>query len=119
MSKTNRLIKFDMDSEMVIRLVKQRLAELGVRIVRSFDFQSACASYPDLLCPHHGDAHCDCQLVVLLAYGEGATPASLIVHSYRGQTEIDLVDTPKNRPDKELVKNIRLAFEAGIEPSFT
>lgn len=114
MSQNTRLITLDLSCEEVIKQIRHRLAEYGVRTVRSFDLQSACASYPDLTCPHHGDGPCDCQLVVLLAYGKGATPASLVVHSHRGQTEIDLVDSPNNRPPKELVRIIHLAFEKGV-----
>lgn len=105
-----RLVKLDQDCESVIKQTRRRLAELGVRTVRSFDLQSACASYPDLICPHHGDAPCDCQLVVLLAYGKQGPPVSLVVHSHRGQTEINLVESPDHRPDRKLVDSIRMVF---------
>jgi len=110
MSHTTRLMKFDMDCEAVIVQIRRHLAGLGVRVVRSFDLQSACASYPDLICPHHGDAPCDCQLVVLLAYGKEGPPASLVLHSHRGQTEIDLVESPDHKPGRELVYSIRMAL---------
>jgi hypothetical protein len=112
MNKTNHLAKLDLDCEAAIGYLRNILSELGVRTLRSFDLQSACASYPELTCPHHQDSQCDCQLVVLLAYGTGNSPGSLIVHSHGGQTEIDLVISPGNRPNRNLEDTIRLAFEA-------
>lgn len=114
MNYNTRLISLDLDCEEVIEQVRHRLKVFGVRTIRSFDLKSACASYPDLTCPHHENSPCDCQLVVLLAYGQRSSPASIIIHSHRGQTEVDLVDSPNNRPPKELVRIIHLAFEKGV-----
>jgi hypothetical protein len=100
------------DSDTVIEQFTQHLTSSGLRVVRSFDLQSACASMPDQPCPHHRDAPCDCQMVVLLVYGEGCSPASLVLHSHRGVTDIDLVESPNNQPDKELVEIIHSAFKA-------
>ncbi|MBC8507356.1 MAG: hypothetical protein ISR58_04075 [Anaerolineales bacterium] len=70
MSNTNQLAKLDLDCEVVINYLSGYLLDQGVRTVRSFDLQSACASYPDLTCSHHENMACDCQLVILLAYGQ-------------------------------------------------
>jgi len=88
---------FFADCETVIRQVTQNLETAGLRVVRSFDLRSACASFADNVCPHHGTAPCDCQLVVLLIYGAGA-PVSLILHSHRGQTELQWDEAPHARP---------------------
>jgi len=111
MNQATRLSTINLDCEAVIFQLSKQLQDWGLRVVRSFDLQSACASYPDLIYPHHGDSPCDCQMVVLLVYGAGVTPASVVLHSYRGNTDVELVDTPDNRPDKRLVEMIRLAFE--------
>lgn len=110
MTQATRLMTLEMGSEAAIRQMRNGLMTQGMRVVRSFDLQSACASYPDLTCPHHDDGPCDCQLVVLLVYGQTSVPASLVVHSHRGQTEIDLVDSPDYRPDPAVVECIRLAL---------
>ena len=115
MEQTTHLLTLNLDCESVISRFSKQLEAVGLRVVRSFDLKSACASYPDLICPHHGDAPCDCQMVVLLVYGTKSTPASVVLHSHRGQTDVDLVDTPNNRPDKNLVETIRLTFELGIQ----
>jgi len=114
MNQTARLSTLNLDCETVITRFSKQLEALGLRVVRSFDLKSACASYPDMTCPHHGNGPCDCQMVVLLIYASKATPASVVFHSHRGNTDVDLVDTPKNRPDKELVETIRLAFSLGM-----
>ena len=89
------------DCETVIRQVTENLAAAGLRVVRSFDLRSACASFADNVCPHHGTAPCDCQLVVLLIYGVMITPVSLILHSHRGQTELQWDEAPHARPSPE------------------
>lgn len=113
MSRTTHLLKLEMDCEAVILLIGRRLSRLGIRVVRSFDLQSACASFPDLTCPHHGNAPCDCQMVVLLVYAQTGAPASIVVHSHRSQTEVGLVDSPDQKPNPELVESIRMALTGG------
>lgn len=117
MKNEDYLSTLNLDSETVITQLDEQLSSRGVRVVRSFDLQSACASFPDQTCPHHRDTPCDCQLVVLLVYGAEGTPASLVLHSHRGVTDIDLVDSPGHRPDKELVEVIRASFRAIVHPA--
>jgi hypothetical protein len=102
---------FFSDCETVIRQVTQNLETAGLRVVRSFDLRAACASFGDNICPHHGTAPCDCQLVVLLIYGVGTMPVSLILHSHRGQTEMQWDETPEGRPPPELREFIRMAID--------
>ncbi len=92
---------FFSDCETVIRQVSENLEAIGLRVVRSFDLRAACASSADNVCPHHGTAPCDCQLVVLLIYGFGTTPVSLILHSHREQTEMQWDEAPNARPSPE------------------
>jgi hypothetical protein len=100
---------FFSDCETVIRQVTQNLEDAGLRVVRSFDLRSACASFPDHNCPHHGTP-CDCQLVVLLIYGFETTPVSLILHSHQDQTEMQWNDAPEARPSPEGQAFILLAM---------
>ncbi len=119
MNSTNWLLKFNMDCETVIRYAQRQLREKQVRVVRSFDLKSACATAPDFTCPHHGDAPCDCQLVVLLAYGRSGPPVSLVLHSHHGQTEVEVVNSPDYAPPDELVETIRAALEPGTRYAFS
>ena len=114
MTHATYLSTLNLDCESTIRQLTNWLESRGLRVVRSFDLQSACASLPDLSCPHHVDSPCDCQLVVLLIYGSKAVPASVVLHSHRGKTDSDLVDTPDYRLDKDLEQTIRLAFDTDL-----
>ncbi len=117
MSQATRLSTLNMDGESTIAHLTRWLAHYGLRIVRGFDLQSACASVTDLTCPHHGDYPCDCQLVVLLVYGVDTPPASIVLHTHRGKTDIDLIDSPNNRPGQQFKKTIKLAVENTAETS--
>ncbi len=86
--------------------VTSRLQSNGLKVVRSFDLQSACAAYPGALCPHHGEEVCDCQLVVLLIYGDAAHPVSLIAHSNDGLTQFGLGQFPDEDPNAHLESRI-------------
>ncbi len=90
MSQTARLTILGTACETVIAHLRAQLAARHIRTVRSFDLQSACASHPDLTCPHHEKAPCDCQLVVLLAYGGQGPPLSLLIHSHHACTEVEI-----------------------------
>ncbi len=117
MSQATRLSTLNMDGESTIAHLTRWLSHYGLRIVRGFDLQSACASFTDLTCPHHGAYPCDCQLVVLLVYGDDTPPASIVLHSHRGKTDVDLIDSPNNRPGQQLKKTIKLAIENTAETS--
>lgn len=117
MNQAMRLSTLNLDCETVIANLTRQFSYHTLRVVRSFDLQSACASFTELTCPHHDDSPCDCQLVVLLIYGVEATPVSLMLHSHRGITEIDLVTYSGNRPERNLEKIIRLVFESGFGSS--
>jgi hypothetical protein len=116
MNQVARLANINLDCEIVIAQIIQEFASLGLRVMRSFDLKSTTA-INDFACSHHADQFCDCQLVVLLVYSADSVPASIVVHSHRGKTEVDLADSPNNRPGLELEKIIRLAFETNIAAS--
>jgi len=84
----------------------------GLQVVRSFDLQSACASYPGQLCPHHHEDVCDCQLVILLIYGGVSQPVSLIAHSNDGVTQIGLGQFPNEKPNPILESRITAVLSA-------
>jgi hypothetical protein len=87
------------------------IVKYGLQVTRSFDFQVARSTHLDCSCPHHGTSRCDCQMVVLLIYGERSIPATLVIHSRNGQTELSLVDTPDLRMDTGLENAICKALE--------
>jgi hypothetical protein len=71
---------------------KERLSQTGLRPIQTFDLHTARAGLHDCSCPHHGTDECDCQMVVILVYGDSEQPSTLILHSSDGQTWFSLVD---------------------------
>jgi hypothetical protein len=106
------LLTLAQSHEDAISDVTLSLRSNGLQVVRSFDLQSACASYPGQLCPHHHEDVCDCQLVVLLIYGEVSQPVSLIAHSNDGVTQIGLEHFPDERPNPFLESRITAVLDA-------
>jgi hypothetical protein len=113
-----------------VALVTSAFAECGLRVLHSFDLrvaahravraadlgkqqttwrvasQTPLAIPADCLCPKHGTADCDCQMVVMLVYGAAASPATLEAHGHDGRTWLSLVDTPEQRSDSILAECI-------------
>jgi len=79
-----------------------RLSSVGLNVMRTFDLQAARHTHTECSCPHHGTELCDCQMVVLLVYGDSHQPVSMIAHSFDGKTWFSLVDTPQQRADPRL-----------------
>ena len=107
MVRTEQILQLSLDGETTTALVTHVLTEAGLRVQRSFDLQSACASFTDNVCPHHGDAPCDCQLVVLLVYLKESRPVSLVLHSHRGTTELGIADGFGQSPPSDLAARVR------------
>lgn len=76
-----------------LQWANQQLAGAGLRTVRTFDLQDARAGSLHCSCPHHGTEQCDCQMVVLLVYGTGKEPETLILHGSNGKTWLSFAHT--------------------------
>jgi hypothetical protein len=90
----------------LVPAVYQALVTAGFSVTRSFDLRSALAALPDPACPHHGLAPCDCQYCVLLVYGQGATPETLIVHGNDARCWIALAEPWAGQAMSELATDI-------------
>lgn len=98
-----------------------QISSAGLKVVRTFDLLNARHAHANCPCPHHGTEQCDCQMVVLLVYGNGGLktsggdkspdrqPVSLVAHGHNGQTWFSLVDTPQQRANPLLEAAIRQA----------
>ena len=106
MSQTTAILTVQSDSETAIKQTLNRLQMAGFQVMRSFDLKVARAAHVGCTCPHHGTDQCDCQMVMLLVYGKGETPVSLVIHGHDGQTQIALVDTPEQRPNQQIVSSV-------------
>jgi len=97
----------DLPCEEAIGWISQRLEDLGLRVVVTFDLKLAQIAHTDCPCPHHGTEHCDCQFNVFLVYKTGSNPVTLLVHGHDGSTWLSIVNTPQQPVDQRLEALIR------------
>jgi len=106
MSRTTHLLTLNIESESAVDRVTQRLKDRGLQVMRSFDLQVARSAHVNCACPHHGTAQCDCQMIVLLVYGEEVQPLTLVAHGHEGKTHFAMVDTPEQEQEDLLGSTI-------------
>ena len=114
MNQALELPKLNLDAEQALPLITNLLSGLGFQVLPSFDLQAARTSQIRCKCPHHGTEQCDCQMVVLLIYGQGNQPTSMVVHAHDGKTYLSIVDNPQQRLDWSIFSRIRKAISANI-----
>lgn len=107
---TLSFLTVDLPCDMALQAAKKKLTQTGLRALQTFDLHTARHIQQDCPCPNHGAADCDCQMVVLMVYGETAEPATLILHGSDGQTRFSLADDPSQRADRKLVASIKQSF---------
>ena len=99
----------------VLPWLKQQLSSTGLRVMQTFDLRLVTSlNQGYCTCPHHGTAQCDCQLVVLLVYGNEEGPVSLMLHGSDGQTWLSLVDRPGQPANTTTVTSIQQAVEGTV-----
>ena len=92
----------------------QNLRQNGFRVLQTFDLHNTAHVLEECPCPHHTTTECDCQMVVLLVYGEAAQPVTLIFHGNNGKTWISTPDTAVQSVDAKLIFGIRKVLESQI-----
>ena len=107
---TLSFLTVDLPCDKALQTAKKKLSQAGLRALQTFDLHTARHIQQDCPCPNHGTADCDCQMVVLLVYGETAEPATLILHGSDGQTRFSIADDSSQRADKNLVISIKGAL---------
>lgn len=111
----NETIVFNSGSDIVVKAVTAVLTRRRFRVIRSFDLRSALTTHDGCECPHHGTARCDCQFVVLLAYGDAAEPVVITMHSRDNRTEAGVVRDAMTVPDPYLAEDVMATLvEAAI-----
>ena len=93
--------------DQALQTTRTKLSEAGLSAVQTFNLTTARLGLHDCGCPNHGTDACDCQMIVLLVYGEVAEPATLILHGNTGQTWISIADSANQHGDEQLVSSIQ------------
>jgi hypothetical protein len=106
MNQASDNLTFQIDPRLAVEQTIQRLDRAGFQVVRSFDLQAARVAQIGCTCPYHGTDLCDCQMVVLLVYGQDNSPITLMLHGHDGQTQIIMVDTPAQSPEPQLANAV-------------
>lgn len=112
MSSISPFLSLNSSCDQTLQVIKRQLLQAGLRTVQTFDLHTARLALHGCSCPNHGTEECDCQMIVLLVYGEVVEPASLILHGRDGQTRVSFTDNPLQRADEKLVARIRWALES-------
>lgn len=110
MAVLDPFLSLNSPSDKSLAWLKERLSAANLRVMQTFDLHSARHALDDCPCPHHGTEQCDCQMVVLLVYGDGTEPATLILHGNDGQTWLSIVEQPDQRPGQAAIGAIRRAL---------
>jgi hypothetical protein len=97
-----------------LQWTKKQLLQADLRPIQTFDLHTARLAMHDCPCPNHGTDLCDCQMVVLLVYGNAAEPATLILHGNDGQTWASIASDPQQRTDAKLINSIREALKLEV-----
>lgn len=116
MSTLSPFLSIDSACDQALQTTKTKLSQAGFRVVQTFNLNTARLGLHNCGCPNHGTDACDCQMIVLLVYGEVAEPATLILHGNNGQTWISIADSAVQRGDAKLVGRIRNVLE-NIKPA--
>jgi len=104
-----------------LQWTKEKLSQAGLRPVQTFDLHAARVALHDCPCPNHGTNECDCQMVVVLVYGDTVEPATLILHGNDGKTWISIADAPNQKTNTKTAITIRNFLEGklpAIKPNF-
>ena len=103
---TSPFLTLNRSCDEALRLTKEKLLVAGLRPVQTFDLHTARSGLQDCPCPHHGTDECDCQLVVLLVYGDKSEPVTLILHGNDGQTWLSLASDSAQHFDNSVRSTI-------------
>ena len=93
-----------------LQWTSHQLQKAGLRSVQTFDLHTARIGSHECQCPNHGTEACDCQMVVLLIYGDTVEPVTLILHGNDGQTWLSTPEASRSSL-KEQIRQVLNAEE--------
>ena len=98
------------------QVAEKYLSSVGWRHIRTFNLQTARLGLHDCLCPNHGTNECDCQMIVLIVYGETNEPVTLTLHGNSGQTWLALSENSEDYVSRKIAISIQEAFDPNTDP---
>ena len=104
-------LSIDSSCDQALQAIKTKLSQAGLSAVQTFNLSTARLGLHNCHCPNHGTDACDCQMIVLLVYGEAAEPATLIMHGNNGETWISVADSALQGVETKFVTGIRAVLE--------
>lgn len=107
MSSLMPFLVLDETCDQALSWVNEQLSSAGLRTVQTFDLQAARLAHPECTCPHHGEAECNCQMVVLLVYRKQEDPATLIIHGQEDKSWVSMAAPVDRRTNQQLEIAIR------------
>jgi hypothetical protein len=111
MSTLTPILTLRQSAESTVAWAVQQLIAYGFQIEQTFDLHAARMAHVDCSCPYHGTSDCTCQMVVLLVYGKGLQPLTVIAHGYDGQTSLSLVDTGNEATEAKVIQALNPVIE--------
>ena len=110
MNPAEPFLALEASCEQAVAWFSEKMRAAGLQVLRTFDLQAARAGQGNVHCPRHPGGGCTCQVVVMLVYGAGYAPVSLVVQECGRRAWFELVDTPEQRADPALQAAIRQAL---------
>lgn len=114
MTTLSPFLSIDYSCDQALQMAKTQLSEAGLSAVQTFNLNTARLGLHNCCCPNHGTEACDCQMIVLLVYGESPEPATLILHGNNGQTWISIIDSAVHRGEPQLVTRIQRVLQSVV-----
>ncbi|MCF6278306.1 MAG: hypothetical protein L3J16_06115 [Anaerolineales bacterium] len=110
MSQNTSSVNIPGDCEIVSTYLTQSLKDAGYQVIRSFDLQRARSVHIGCACPHHGNAECSCQMIILLVYLPDGNPHTLIAHGHDGVTRLGWDETLSEEEEASLFAVVKKVF---------
>jgi hypothetical protein len=92
MSSLSPFYSLECSCDEALHQVQACFRESGLRVMQTFDLHTTRHARQDCSCPNHTTETCDCQMVVLLVFGETTEPIPLILHGNHGRTWISFAE---------------------------
>lgn len=112
MTTLSPFLSIDSSCDQALQMTKTQLSEAGLSVVQTFNLNTARLGLHNCCCPNHGTEACDCQMIVLLVYGEAPEPATLVLHGNNGQTWISIADSAVQRGEPKFVNRIQRVLQS-------